>query len=302
MFLCFMEKKKLFHTLKTPIRGWHQTAPINENSKYTSHEKPILMGRQDSAHIDPLAVQACFRCRALMSDTWHNENSKISPNPDQFIHFFGFFGGEDEIFNQKNLNYKKDIQEIWWKFSLIGLGCFKIFKGNTLCMRLRGLTIQPLFEEWVVDSTTSKKGDLGCSIDGFKYPVLTCYTPTSSPLPLDPSQQKRTWKNESTKSPEKISREQIHQNSITFFSNLTPNRSKHSNQNPFPWVGSLEGAINFSIWAFSLSSKTASTQRVSSLRKKWKKPHDTKLVSKMYGFDMPFKSFWSVLENHPKSS
>lgn len=66
------------------------------------------------------------------------------------------------------------------KCSLIGLGCFKIFKGNTLWMRLRGLTIQPLFEEWVVDTTTSKNSDLGCSIDGFKYPVPTCYTPTTS--------------------------------------------------------------------------------------------------------------------------
>ena len=64
-------------------------------------------------------------------------------------------------------------------FSLIGLGCFIIFKGSALWMPSRGLTIQPLFE-WVVNSTTSKNGDLGCSVAGFKYPVPTCYTPTSS--------------------------------------------------------------------------------------------------------------------------
>lgn len=134
------------------------------------------------------------------------------------------------------------------KFSLIGLGCFKIFKGNTLWMRLRGLTIQPLFEECVVDSTTSKNSDLGCSIDGFKYPVPTCYTPTPSPLPLDSSQQKKTWKNESKNHPKNlkgINPPQIPSLFFPIWLSITPNTPTKI---PSPgWEAWRENAINFPI-------------------------------------------------------
>ena len=108
LFLCFMEEKKTLpyskkHLSEVDIKQHPSmkipSIPVSTVSTL-SHEKPILMGRQNSVHIDPLAVQACFRCRALMSDTWHNENSKISQTQeeyiyiysDQFTHFFGFFG------------------------------------------------------------------------------------------------------------------------------------------------------------------------------------------------------------------
>ena len=111
------------------------------------------------------------------------------------------------------------------KFSLIGLGCFKIFKGSTLWMRSRGLTLRPLFE-WVVNSTTSKNGDFGCSLAGFKYPVPTCYTPTSSPLPLDSSQQKKDLEKRVKKSPARnLKGTNPPQIPSPFFSNLTLNRS-----------------------------------------------------------------------------
>ena len=180
------------------------------------------------------------------------------------------------------------------KFSLIGLGCFKIFEGSTLWMRSRGLTLRPLFE-WVVNSTTSKNGDFGCSLAGFKYPVPTCYTPTSSPLPLDSSQQKRTWKNESKNHPKKSQGNKSTTDSITIFFQFDSQPLQTLQQN-LPLGGKLGGKMPSTspICPTELSILIVGSP-VAVVKQNGfnpngfifeKKTHDTKLVSKMYG-DMP---------------
>ena len=199
-------------------------------------------------------------------DVWHlaQQELKNFPKPKKNVYiyilgsvhpFLWVFWGWRWNFQPKTLELQeRHPRNMMDKFSLIGLGCFKIFKGSTLWMRSRGLTLRPLFE-WVVNSTTSKNGDFGCSLAGFKYPVPTCYTPTSSPLPLDSSQQKRTWKNESKNHPQEISREQIHHKFHHHFFPIWLSTAPNTpTKTPSPgWEAWRENAINFPICPTELS-------------------------------------------------
>ena len=232
-------------------------------------------------------------------DVWHlaQQELKNFPKPkknvyiyiysDQFTHFLWVFWGWRWNFQPKTLELQeRHPRNMMDKFSLIGLGCFKIFKGSTLWMRSRGLTLR----------TAVRMSCQQYHIKKWWFWLFSCWVQISGAYLLHPNiiststrfiPTKKDLEKRVKKSPARnLKGNKSTTNSITIFFQFDSQPLLTLQPKPLPLGGKLGGKMPSTSpfaqqnWAFSLSAPVAV------VKQNGFNPNGFILVSKMYG-DMP---------------